>query len=105
MWGWRLIANSKSAAEVLDEAAADADVGFVFGDVFTLDPHGFGKFFLLHVDGVVAVEFSGKARNEGVAEGPRLRTEVADVFHAEPRFFHDFAVYGLFQAFTDFDKT
>ena len=57
------------------------------------------------MDGVVAVEFSGKACDEGVAEGPRLRTEVADIFHAEARFLHDFAVYGLIQAFTDFDKS
>ena len=94
----------KTAPEVLDEAAADAHVGLVFGNVFAPDPHGFGEFFFLHVDSVVTVEFSGEARDKRVAEGPRLAPEIADIFHAEARLFHDFAVHGLFKALAHFHE-
>ena len=95
----------KTPPEVLDEAAADAHVGFVLGNVFALNPHGFGEFLLLHADGVVAIEFGGKARDKRVAEGPGLRAEVADVFHAEASLFQNFAVHGLFEALTHFHET
>ena len=83
----RALLQRKSAPEVLDEAAADAHIGLVFGNVFALDPHGFGEFLLLHADGVVAIEFGGEARDKRVAERPRLAPEIADIFHAEARLF------------------
>ena len=58
----------------------------------------------MHTDGVVAIEFGGKARDKRVAEGPGLRTEVADILHAEARLFHHLAVNGLFEALAHFHK-
>jgi len=97
-----LFLNRISRTEVLDETTADAYARVVFGNVLAFDPSGAGEFSLLHVDGRVAVEFCGVARDERFRERPRLATEVLDVLDADARFFKDFALDSLFKRFADF---